>query len=160
MALQVQRRTIRVKRVDKFEFLAKNYKNRLWRTRDSVQGSSLGGGGAHLGREKPDAQRVFVTMIPPRPFFLNGARGMRVKLQRDIEKLKARVIALGTLVEERFRMAVRALESRDPELARRVFDSDIDIDQMEVELEEEGLKIWRSISRWQTSCGPLSLCSK
>jgi len=66
---------------------------------------------------------------------------MRIKLQRDIDKLKARVIALGTLVEERFRMAVRALESRDAELARRIFDSDIDIDQMEVELEEEGLKI-------------------
>lgn len=66
---------------------------------------------------------------------------MRVKLQRDIDKLKALVIALGTLVEERFRMAVRALECRDAELARKVFDSDIDIDQMEVELEEEGLKI-------------------
>jgi hypothetical protein len=38
---------------------------------------------------------------------------MRVKLQRDIEKLKTRVLSLSTLVEERFRLAVKSIECRD-----------------------------------------------
>jgi phosphate transport system protein len=66
---------------------------------------------------------------------------MRVRLLRDIEKLKIRVLSLSTLVEERFRMAVRSIESRDAELARKVIEGDIEIDQMEVDVEEECLKI-------------------
>lgn len=66
---------------------------------------------------------------------------MRTRLQRDIDKLKGMVISLGTLVEERFRMAVKALEARDADLAGKVFQSDLEIDRKEVELEEEGLKI-------------------
>jgi len=66
---------------------------------------------------------------------------MRVKLQRDIDKLNKSVISLGALVEERFRMAVKAIECRDPELARRVVEGDAEIDQTEVDVEEECLKI-------------------
>lgn len=130
-----------VKKVDKFVFLAKNHRNRLWRT-GLISRLQWWMWWNPIGREKPDAQKVFCHNHSSAAVFSQGGTcGMRIKLQRDIDKLKARVIALGTLVEERFRMAVRALESRDAELARRIFDSDIDIDQMEVELEEEGLKI-------------------
>lgn len=66
---------------------------------------------------------------------------MRIRLQRDIDRLKKRVIELGTLVEERFAMAVKAVECRDIQMARKVILGDIDIDQMEVDLEEECLKI-------------------
>jgi phosphate transport system protein len=66
---------------------------------------------------------------------------MRIKLQRDIDKLNKRVISLGALVEERFRMAVKAIECRDPELARKVIDGDLEIDQTEVDAEEDCLKI-------------------
>ncbi len=66
---------------------------------------------------------------------------MRIRLQRDIDRLKQRVIELGTLVEERYRMAVKAVECKDIDLARQVILGDIDIDQMEVDLEEECLKI-------------------
>jgi len=66
---------------------------------------------------------------------------MRIRLQRDIDRLKKRVIELGTLVEERYTMAVRAIECRDIQLARKVILGDIDIDQMEVDVEEECLKI-------------------
>jgi phosphate transport system protein len=66
---------------------------------------------------------------------------MRVKLQRDIEKLKTRVLSLSTLVEERFRLAVKSIECRDAELAREVIEGDMEIDQLEVDLEEECLKI-------------------
>ena len=66
---------------------------------------------------------------------------MRTRLQREIDRLKARVISLATLVEERFKMAVKAVESKDVELAKAVIEGDEEIDRIEVELEEDGLKI-------------------
>jgi phosphate transport system protein len=66
---------------------------------------------------------------------------MRIRLQRDIDKLKKRIVRLGALVEERFHMAVRAIECKNSDLARKVIDGDIDIDQAEVDVEEECLKI-------------------
>jgi phosphate transport system protein len=62
-------------------------------------------------------------------------------LQREIEKLKKHILEEGTVVEERVRMAVKSIEENDPELARRVIRGDIEIDHMEVDLEEECLKI-------------------
>ncbi|MFH1115289.1 MAG: phosphate signaling complex protein PhoU [Pseudomonadota bacterium] len=66
---------------------------------------------------------------------------MRVRLQNDIERLKKRVVALGTLVEERVRLAVKAIECRDAALAETVIAGDVEIDELEVDLEEECLKI-------------------
>jgi len=66
---------------------------------------------------------------------------MRVRLQNDIERLKKRVISLGTIVEERLRMAVKAVEYRDVEQGTKVVEGDLEIDQLEVDLEEECLKI-------------------
>jgi phosphate transport system protein len=65
---------------------------------------------------------------------------MRMRLQRDIDKLKKRVVSLGALVEERFRMAKKAIEYRDGALARKVVEGDIDIDRLEVDIEEDCLK--------------------
>jgi phosphate transport system protein len=66
---------------------------------------------------------------------------MRIRLQRDLERLKKRAIELGTLVEERFRLAMKAIESRDDRTARKVIEGDTEIDQFEVDLEEECLKV-------------------
>jgi phosphate transport system protein len=66
---------------------------------------------------------------------------MRMRLQRDIDRLKSRIIELGTLVEERLRMAVKAIECRDASLADQVIQGDIEIDHQEVDIEEDGLKI-------------------
>jgi phosphate transport system protein len=66
---------------------------------------------------------------------------MSVRLQRDIEKLKQRVIQIAALVEERFQMAMKSIETKDASLAKRVIEGDIEIDQMEVDLEEDCLKI-------------------
>ncbi|MBI5250574.1 MAG: phosphate signaling complex protein PhoU [Desulfomonile tiedjei] len=66
---------------------------------------------------------------------------MRIRLYRDAEKLKMRIISLGALVEERFRIACKAIDSRDAQLARKVIDGDIDIDRLEVDIEEDCLKI-------------------
>ncbi len=66
---------------------------------------------------------------------------MRIRLRGDIDKLKKRVAALAALVEERFRMAIRALEVNDPWMAEQVIAGDLVIDREEVDVEEECLKI-------------------
>ena len=64
-----------------------------------------------------------------------------MRLQNEIEKLKKQILSLGALVEERLHMAVKAIKDRDDQLARQVIDGDPEIDQMEVDLEEECLKL-------------------
>ncbi len=66
---------------------------------------------------------------------------MSVHLHRDIERLKKKVLSLGALVEDAIAKAIAALLSRDDKLAKRVAASDHEIDQMEVEVEEDCLKI-------------------
>src|SRR3990167_6478681 len=66
---------------------------------------------------------------------------MALHLQKEVGKLKKQILSLGAVVEEAVRKAVAALEKRDEKLARDVLDHDNDIDQMEVDLEEECLKI-------------------
>jgi phosphate transport system protein len=51
------------------------------------------------------------------------------------------ILSLGALVEERVRMAVDAIEERDAEIATKIIKADHEIDEMEVEIEEECLKI-------------------
>jgi phosphate transport system protein len=62
-------------------------------------------------------------------------------MQKAIEKLKTHLLELGTIVEETVRDAVDALNKRNPDKARTVIDNDDKIDNLEVELEEECLKI-------------------
>jgi len=59
----------------------------------------------------------------------------------EIEKLKRKILSLSAQVEENVVQAVKALITRDPELAKQVIESDMDIDRQEVEVEEEALKI-------------------
>lgn len=66
---------------------------------------------------------------------------MAVHLQKEENKLKKQILALGAIVEESVRKAVSSLEKRDEKLASDVLDHDNEIDQMEVDLEEECLKI-------------------
>ena len=66
---------------------------------------------------------------------------MPKRLQREIEKLKKEILVLGAVVEERVGLAVKAMKERDAKLAEQVISGDIDIDQMEVNLEEECLKV-------------------
>ena len=66
---------------------------------------------------------------------------MSVHLQREIERVKKSILALCAIVEDQVQMAVRALLDRDMNLAHSVEERDRDIDQREVEIEEECLKI-------------------
>ena len=59
----------------------------------------------------------------------------------EIDKLKKQILALSAQVEENVVLAVKALITRDPALAKQVILSDTEIDRQEVEVEEEALKI-------------------
>ena len=62
-------------------------------------------------------------------------------LQRDLDLLKKKLLNLGTLVEEAINEAIQALVHRRPELAESVIDKDRQVDYLEVEIEEDCLKI-------------------
>jgi len=66
---------------------------------------------------------------------------MTVHLERELDRLKKKILALGAIVEERVRMAIKAMEARDRELAKKVIEADDEIDQIEVDVEEGCLKI-------------------
>ena len=56
-------------------------------------------------------------------------------------RVKTDILALGAMVEERLHKSVQAVINRDGELANEVIGKDTDVDAMEVEIEEELLKI-------------------
>jgi phosphate transport system protein len=62
-------------------------------------------------------------------------------MQTELAKLKRQVLSLSALVENRVHQAVKSLHARDGQLAREVIDGDWEIDELEVEVEEECLKI-------------------
>ena len=66
---------------------------------------------------------------------------MTKHIERQIENLKERILRLGTLVEEAISKSITALINRETALAQRVMANDAEIDAMEVEVEEECLKI-------------------
>jgi phosphate transport system protein len=66
---------------------------------------------------------------------------MVVRLQREIEKLKRMIVQLSTQVEEAVYNSVKSVSDRDIRLAERVIENDVNIDQMEIDVEEECLKI-------------------
>ena len=66
---------------------------------------------------------------------------MPVHLKRDIDNLKKKILFLSARVEESLRNAVNALINRDASMAIEVIEGDVEIDKLEVEIEEDCLKI-------------------
>ena len=62
-------------------------------------------------------------------------------LFRELEDLKGRLRTLSTMVQQSVTGAVHALEHRDADEARRVVEHDEAIDRLEVQIEEECLKL-------------------
>lgn len=62
-------------------------------------------------------------------------------LQRQIEQLKQKILFVGSMVEAAIANAVAALVHRDESIARKVLEEDAEIDRMEVDVEEDCLKI-------------------
>jgi len=66
---------------------------------------------------------------------------MNIHLHREVEKLKNRILAYSTDIEDALQKAVKALKTRDLVLADQVIEHDNVLDQIEVEIEEDCLKI-------------------
>jgi phosphate transport system protein len=66
---------------------------------------------------------------------------MSMHLRREIDRLKKQLLTLSASVEGSVQKAVKSISDRDDKLARTVIDRDSEIDQMEVDVEEECLKI-------------------
>ncbi len=66
---------------------------------------------------------------------------MGILFQREIERLQRQVLALSAEVERDVRNAVGAVDERNPDKARGVIRREIGVNSMEVDVEEECLKI-------------------
>lgn len=66
---------------------------------------------------------------------------MSFHLQKEIESLKKRTLTLSAIVEENVGRAVRAFGEKNESLAGKVIEMDRAIDTLEIEVEEECLKI-------------------
>lgn len=62
-------------------------------------------------------------------------------MQREIRNLKKRILSVSAMVEEALIKAIKSLENQDRKLAASVIEADNQIDIVEVEVEEECLKI-------------------
>lgn len=59
----------------------------------------------------------------------------------ELEKLETQLLTLTAVVEESVQKAIKALSNHDRELAQKVIDNDNQINRLEVNLEEECLKV-------------------
>jgi len=66
---------------------------------------------------------------------------MKRVFQRELDKLNKQLLALSAMVEESLRQALAAVDTRDAARARAVIVGDRSIDEAEVEVEEECLKV-------------------
>jgi len=66
---------------------------------------------------------------------------MSKRFHKELNEVKKMILALGANVEKRVRMATDAIVSCNIELATQVKKSDYEIDEAEVEIEEECLKL-------------------
>lgn len=66
---------------------------------------------------------------------------MSVHLMREIDSLRKKILSLGALVEENYNMAIGTLSSPDSGIVARIAARDSEIDRMEVEIEEDCLKV-------------------
>ncbi len=66
---------------------------------------------------------------------------MSVHLHNEMDKLKKKILFLCATVEENVQQAVKAFIEKDKRLAMSVIDVDREVDQIEIDVEEECLKI-------------------
>ncbi len=66
---------------------------------------------------------------------------MSIHLQREIHTLKKQILKIGTIVEDALSKSITSIVKHDINLARMVIENDNTVDEMEVNLEEECLKV-------------------
>lgn len=65
----------------------------------------------------------------------------QLTFNREIDNLKKKFLTLGSLVEDRLQKACLAIQTKDAKVLHTIIHSDWEIDEMEIEVEEECLKI-------------------
>ena len=66
---------------------------------------------------------------------------MTKHFHKALESLKKRLLTLGAMVEERVHLSAKAVLDKDIDLAQKIYSTDFEVDELEVELEEECLKV-------------------
>ena len=66
---------------------------------------------------------------------------MTKQFRKELEKIKKQLLTLGSMVEELVQLSAKAVENKDAELADRIIKQDLEIDEKEVEIEEDCLKV-------------------
>lgn len=66
---------------------------------------------------------------------------MHRHFHHEIEELQQKLLTMASMVEDRVRKACSVIESEDVPLAQKIIKSDWEIDEMEIKIEEECLKI-------------------
>ncbi len=59
----------------------------------------------------------------------------------ELEKLNKKLLTMSAMVEERVRRAAKIIETKDQEAIQTIIRSDYEVDDMEIEIEEDCLKI-------------------
>ena len=59
----------------------------------------------------------------------------------EVETLKKKTLYLSAIVEETFQKTMKAFQERDEATAKAIIEADYEIDTLEVDLEEECLKV-------------------
>ena len=65
---------------------------------------------------------------------------MNGHFQKELTKIKNMVLTLGAMVEERVQKVYKANDTLDGNIAMEIIETDFEIDEMEVEVEEECLR--------------------
>ncbi len=79
---------------------------------------------------------------------------MSSQKEKELEKLKERILAMGGFVEDAIRKSIKALIERDRDLALQVIDGDAVVNNFDVEIEEECI---RFLALWQPTGSNLRL---
>jgi phosphate transport system protein len=66
---------------------------------------------------------------------------MPARLQKELYRLKKQILFLGAMVEENVDLAIKAVDKKDAALAEEAIKADLKVDELEVEIEEESLKL-------------------
>ncbi|MBF0230868.1 MAG: phosphate signaling complex protein PhoU [Desulfamplus sp.] len=66
---------------------------------------------------------------------------MAGNLHKEMNKMKREILCLGAMVEHRFTKVIDAVKKGDKDIAQSIIDSDVEVDELEVDIEEECLKI-------------------
>ncbi|MBU0728464.1 MAG: phosphate signaling complex protein PhoU [Proteobacteria bacterium] len=62
-------------------------------------------------------------------------------LEKEIDKLKKQLIIMGSIVEDMVYLATKSVIKKDARMAEEIIKRDIEVDNLEVEIEEDCLKI-------------------